>query len=329
MSLLKLEHITCFRGKEKILDDLNFEMQADEFCAIIGESGTGKTTLLRVISGLENEVNGTIQLKGKILLSENEFVAAQNRNIGMVFQQFNLFPHLNVIKNICFGLKKGFDEQRVVDLISLFGLNGLEKRMPSQLSGGQQQRVALARTLVLEPDLLLLDEPFSNLDRDLRISLRFELKKILKQLQIPTIFVLHDFDDALALSDEIAIMDAGKIVQKDIPSALLKQPRHASVLQLFDDYNILDYDDLPEDWKKVVPIKENFKKIGLPYDAISIDNENGDITAIYVDKFYTGKGYDLRIKSGDLKCWMKAKNEPHSTELKLTIDTQKIKYFNG
>jgi ABC-type Fe3+/spermidine/putrescine transport system ATPase subunit len=185
-----------------------------ELLAVLGPSGCGKTTLLRIAGGYERADSGLVRIDGRDVTA----LPPERRNVGMVFQNYALFPHMSVIENVVFGLRmrgigKDHRRQRAMAMLSLVGLEGVEKRKPAELSGGQQQRVALARALVIEPCVLLLDEPLANLDRNVRLRMREELRALQQRLQITTILVTHDQEEALAIADRIAVMEAGRIEQ--------------------------------------------------------------------------------------------------------------------
>lgn len=203
-------------AKEKTLKDFTVNIEKGEVVSILGESGSGKSTVLRLISGLEVPSSGTIKINGRVIIDDKEFIPPEKRGVGMVFQDYALFPHMTVKQNIQFGLKgmnKKEKDNRLDEVLGLINLKGFEKRYPYELSGGQQQRVALARALAPKPSILLLDEPFSNLDADLQIKIRGELKKIIKQASITSIFVTHDKEDSKAIADKIVILKEGKIVR--------------------------------------------------------------------------------------------------------------------
>jgi iron(III) transport system ATP-binding protein len=198
---LKINDLTFAYNKkeEKIIENFNLEVQKGEVVALVGVSGSGKSTVLRLTAGLEIPDSGQIIIAGQPVAGEHKFIVAEKREVGMVFQDYALFPHLSVEKNIAFGidhLSKSKRKTRVKELLKLVNLEGFEKRYPHQLSGGQQQRIALARTLAPGPEILLLDEPFSNLDAELKDKIRKELNEIIKKIGITTILVSHDREDA-------------------------------------------------------------------------------------------------------------------------------------
>ena len=210
------------------VERVSFGLQQGQMGVLIGPSGCGKTTLLRAVAGLEPLSGGAISMNGQVISSQGVHLPAENRRIGMVFQDYALFPHLNVEKNIGFGLShlNAMErDARVQDMLNLVGLGSAARRFPHELSGGQQQRVALARALAPEPLLLLLDEPFSNLDVDLRERLAHELRDILQQAQITALFVTHDQMEAFALGDVIGVMHQGKLEQWDDAYQLYHRPK--------------------------------------------------------------------------------------------------------
>jgi iron(III) transport system ATP-binding protein len=228
---LKLDRISLAYdtpdGLVSVVQSLSLSLEKGGIGCMLGASGCGKTTVLRAIAGFEPLRAGSISLGGVCLSEVGRQLAPERRNVGMMFQDYALFPHLTVEKNIAFGLRK-YDEsrrkQRVDSLLALAGLKGSERRYPHELSGGQQQRVALARALAPEPDLLLLDEPFSNLDVDTRERLAFEVRDILKSTGHTAILVTHNRAEAFAIADRIGIMQQGNIIQWDTPHGLRQHP---------------------------------------------------------------------------------------------------------
>ncbi|MGM0635613.1 MAG: ABC transporter ATP-binding protein [Bacteroidota bacterium] len=222
------------KGKSFAIDNVDFWIQRGDICAVVGESGSGKTTLIRLIAGLEHPDSGSIVINGKEVSSIKKVVVPEKRNVGMVFQEYALFPHLSVIDNVLYGLSKLKNKKdRALEVLELVGLKAYKNRYPHELSGGQQQRVALARALAPKPSLLILDEPFSNLDAMMRNQLRNEVFNIIKKTGVTAIFVTHDTQDALAVADEILILQNGKLVQKDEASQLYNKPQSIYVASLF------------------------------------------------------------------------------------------------
>ncbi|MEJ5257633.1 MAG: ABC transporter ATP-binding protein [Fervidobacterium sp.] len=202
-------------SKDYALKNVNFSVEEGEIICILGESGSGKSTLLRLISGLEIPQQGSIRIAGKTMVDDVTFVPPEKRNVGFVFQDYVLFPHLNVSQNILFGVRekdKSKREEILYRILKMLKIEELRDRYPYQLSGGQQQRVALARALAMDPSMVLLDEPFSNLDATLQESIRREIKDIIKSTGKTCIFVSHDKEDAIELADKIAIIHKGEII---------------------------------------------------------------------------------------------------------------------
>jgi iron(III) transport system ATP-binding protein len=222
------------RGKNYALKNVSFTLKKGDVCAIVGESGSGKTTLVRLIAGLESPDEGSILLEGKEVASVKKLVPPEKRKIGLVFQEYALFPHLTILENILYGISKIKNKKiRATEMVELVGLAGMESRYPHQLSGGQQQRVALARALAPNPSLLILDEPFSNLDAMLRMQLRNQVFDIIKKTGVTALFVTHDTQDALSVADEILILQHGKVIQKDAAANLYLKPNSVYVASLF------------------------------------------------------------------------------------------------
>jgi len=219
-------------GRREVVHDFSLSLEQGHIGCLLGASGCGKTTILRAVAGFEPLRTGSIRLGGIALSQPGYMVEPENRNVGMMFQDYALFPHLTVEKNIAFGLRKhGKAERarRVGELLELVGLEGSEKRYPHELSGGQQQRVALARALAPEPELLLLDEPFSNLDVDMRERLAFEVRDILKKTGHTALLVTHNQAEAFAIADRIGILKDGAMMQWDTPHGLHHHPSNAFV----------------------------------------------------------------------------------------------------
>lgn len=226
MSYLSLRNLSKSYGTQKVLDNLDLDLERGRFLTLLGSSGCGKSTTLRLISGLLRPDSGTIELAGRDITD----VPVHKRNTILVFQSYALFPHMTVFDNVAYGLKrrrvsKDEIERKVNKILSVTRLDGLGGRYPGELSGGQQQRVALARSLVIEPDLLLLDEPLSNLDAKLRNDMRIEIRMLHERLGLTTIFVTHDQQEAFSVSDDIVLLNHGRVEQRGTPETLFKHPR--------------------------------------------------------------------------------------------------------
>ena len=244
MTALSIRDLVKRHGDVAAVDHVDIEVNSGELVVLLGPSGCGKTTTLRCIAGLEEVTGGEITIGDKLVSSDRFSVAPEERSIGMVFQSYALWPHMTVAENLAFGLKlrrvpQGQIEQRVRDVLALVGLTGLEARGAGELSGGQQQRVALARAIVLEPKILLFDEPLSNLDAKMRERMRVELRRLQKRLGITAIYVTHDQQEAMVIADRIILMNQGKIEQAGAPREIYARPRTRFAAEFIGSTNIL------------------------------------------------------------------------------------------
>ncbi len=241
MNPLECKDLTKSYGVTPVLRGVSLTVRPGSIMALLGPSGCGKTTTLRLIAGFEFPDTGKIIIKGRTVADEKTHIPAEDRRVGMVFQEYALFPHLSVGDNIAFGLKASAREKkaRIDEMLNLVGLADLGNRMPHALSGGQQQRVALARALAPQPDILLLDEPFSNLDAALRSQVRADVRAILKAAGITCVFVTHDQHEALSLADEVAVMFDGRVAQVASPHTLYHAPVDRNVAAFVGESNFL------------------------------------------------------------------------------------------
>ena len=241
MALLELKQITAGYDKNMILRDFSLQVERGQFVSLLGSSGCGKTTTLRLIAGFSQPKAGSVIFDGRDITN----VPLHKRNFGFVFQSYALFPHMTVFDNVAFGLKmrktgKEETKRRVLDMLELVDLKGFEKRYPREMSGGQRQRVALARAMVIRPDLMLFDEPLSNLDAKLRVKMRVEIRRIQQELGFTAIYVTHDQEECFAISDQVAIMNQGVIEQMDTPAHIFNAPKTEFIARFVGFENFFD-----------------------------------------------------------------------------------------
>jgi len=275
MSYVRVDQLTKRFGENTVFDAIEFTIEQGEFVTLLGPSGCGKSTLLRSLAGLNSVDGGVITVDG----DDITHLAPQQRGIGMVFQSYALFPNMTVFDNIAFGLKMkkltaGKIAEEVTKVISLVDLQGKEQHYPHQLSGGQSQRVALARALVVRPRILLLDEPLSALDAKIRKRLRQQIRDIQKELNLTTIFVTHDQEEAMIMSDRIFLMNRGEIVQQGTPESIYTHPVNEFVAGFMGHYNLVDAKhakrlfNIDTQWKVAIrPESIYVKEVGRQYGA--------------------------------------------------------------
>ena len=238
--IIRARSVTKSYGLENVLSDFNLDVWNGSIVGILGMSGSGKTTALRLIAGFEKPDSGIIEMRSEIISSEDTYLPPEQRNVGMVFQDYALFPHLNVEKNISFGLN-AFEMKsgRLEEVISMCNLEEYRKKFPQELSGGQQQRVALARALAPKPEVILLDEPFTSLDAHMARDLREEVVMLLKQTETTAIIVTHDQEEALSVCDVVSVLENGKVIQSATPQEIYLNPVSQTVANSVGDPNIL------------------------------------------------------------------------------------------
>ncbi len=278
-----IENVSKQFGSFQAVEQVSLEIETGSLVALLGPSGSGKSTLLRLIAGLEVPDEGRIWLTG----TDATHQSVQERNIGFVFQHYALFKHMTVRENIAFGLdirkqKPYRTKNRVNDLLELVQLSGLGDRYPSQLSGGQRQRVALARALAVEPRVLLLDEPFGALDAKVRKDLRAWLRRLHDEVHVTTVFVTHDQEEAMEVSDEIVVMNKGKIEQCGTPAAIYDHPATSFVMSFIGSVNILASNSDIFQRNSLAP--ENFQTFLRPQDIVITEKEDADSVPAYVNR---------------------------------------------
>lgn len=351
-NIIEIKNINLSYGNNHVLKDINIEIKEKDFFTFLGPSGCGKTTLLRLIAGFEKSQSGEIFISGNEVSSLNPW----ERNVGMVFQNYALWPHMSVFKNISFGLEekkcsKNEINERVKDILQLVDLVELSNRYPYQLSGGQQQRVALARTLVVKPKILLLDEPLSNLDAKLRVQMREELLEMHQKLRITIIFVTHDQEEANSMSDTIAVFDKGIIQQIGKPIDLYNDPKNFFVANFLGTTNIIDgsiYKNNNENYfksnkgliiKNILSSNTNKCKILLRPQNLYLENPNSEISyqefeTKVINKEFLGNIIRYTINLKDHFLILDAVHELDkriynaNEVIKIYLDSKKIKTFD-
>lgn len=307
MNIVNLKNVTKEYNGVKVLDDINLYIRKNEFLTLLGPSGCGKTTTLRIIGGFELPTNGHLIFNDKDITT----IPPYKRQINTVFQKYALFPHMNVYDNIAFGLKikkmgnKEIDH-KVKEMLRLVNLQGFEQRNIDSLSGGQQQRIAIARALVNEPEVLLLDEPLGALDLKLRKEMQRELKEMQQRLGITFIYVTHDQEEALTMSDTIAVMDKGKIQQIGCPIDIYNEPENAFVAKFIGESNIIHgimYEDYlvefsGEKFQCVDKGFNNMEEVDVvirPEDVEILEKEEGKLNGIVESVIFKGVHYEMRV----------------------------------
>ncbi len=329
-NIVQLKNISVAFDDQVILDNLSLDIKDKEFITFLGPSGCGKTTTLRLIAGFLEPDEGDVLFEGKKING----VPAYKRQVNTIFQRYALFPHLNVYENIAFGLRiKKLTEneikQKVEEMLKLVNLTGLEKRHIDTLSGGQQQRVAIARAIANHPKVLLLDEPLAALDLKLRKDMQKELKKIQQQLGITFVFVTHDQEEALTMSDRVVVMDGGKIQQVGTPQDIYNEPQNAFVADFIGESNILDgkmlrdfyvefsgqrFDCLDKGFNE----NENVDVVVRPEDVDIVPVDKGMLTGIVTSVSFLGVHYEIIVDIGGFK-WMIQTTDEHFVDDKVGL----------
>lgn len=350
------ENIIKKYGENIIIPNLDLKIKNGEFFTLLGPSGCGKTTLLRMIMGFNSIEGGTIKFNDTIVNN----VPPSKRNIGMVFQNYAIFPHLTVKENIAFGLenrKVPKDEiaKKVDEIIDIVKISDYKDRLPEALSGGQQQRVALARAIVIHPDVLLMDEPLSNLDAKLRVDMRNAIKEIQNQIGITTVYVTHDQEEAMAVSDRIAVMNGGVIQQIGTPQEIYQRPSNLFVASFIGSTNIMKRHISLNNGKVTLSLSKNYniEMDNLPKDLLNskgkldvtvsirpeefiISNENEGIKATILSSIFLGINthYFVEIKDTNETCEIIQESTINNilkpgTDINLTVKKEKINVFSN
>ncbi|HFD2044746.1 spermidine/putrescine ABC transporter ATP-binding protein [Clostridium perfringens] len=336
-NIIELKGITKSYGKDTILDNLSLNIKKNEFLTLLGPSGCGKTTTLKIIAGFETADSGQVVFENNII---ND-IPPYERQLNTVFQKYALFPHMNVYENIAFGLKlkkmpKDVIDQKVKEMLKLVALEGYENRDIEALSGGQQQRVAIARALVNEPKVLLLDEPLGALDMKLRKGMQIELKRIQQKLGITFIFVTHDQEEALTMSDTIVVMNKGKIQQMGSPEDIYNEPANSFVAKFIGESNIVDgtmLDDFKVEFAGRIfdCVDKGFEKneaievVIRPEDFEMVKYEDGMLKGTVTSVIFKGVHYEIEVKDEN-HTWIlhNTKHAEIGSKIGLSLDPESI-----
>ena len=336
-NIIELKGITKSYGKDTILDNLSLNIKKNEFLTLLGPSGCGKTTTLKIIAGFETADSGQVVFENNII---ND-IPPYERQLNTVFQKYALFPHMNVYENIAFGLKlkkmpKDVIDQKVKEMLKLVALEGYENRDIEALSGGQQQRVAIARALVNEPKVLLLDEPLGALDMKLRKGMQIELKRIQQKLGITFIFVTHDQEEALTMSDTIVVMNKGEIQQMGSPEDIYNEPANSFVAKFIGESNIVDgtmLDDFKVEFAgrifncvdKGYEKNEAIEVVIRPEDFEMVKYEEGMLKGTVTSVIFKGVHYEIEVKDEN-HTWIlhNTKHAEIGSKIGLSLDPESI-----
>ncbi|MDM0597675.1 ABC transporter ATP-binding protein [Clostridium perfringens] len=336
-NIIELKGITKSYGKDTILDNLSLNIKKNEFLTLLGPSGCGKTTTLKIIAGFETADSGQVVFENNII---ND-IPPYERQLNTVFQKYALFPHMNVYENIAFGLKlkkipKDVIDQKVKEMLKLVALEGYENRDIEALSGGQQQRVAIARALVNEPKVLLLDEPLGALDMKLRKGMQIELKRIQQKLGITFIFVTHDQEEALTMSDTIVVMNKGEIQQMGSPEDIYNEPANSFVAKFIGESNIVDgtmLDDFKVEFAGRIfnCVDKGFEKneaievVIRPEDFEMVKYEEGMLKGTVTSVIFKGVHYEIEVKDEN-HTWIlhNTKHAEIGSKIGLSLDPESI-----
>jgi len=290
--------------KTQALKNISFDIKEGELLTILGPSGCGKSTLLRIIAGITTSDSGEVVINGQTFSSDKtgKVISPEKRNIGFVFQNYSLWPHKSIFDNIAYPLKlrktsKKIIREKVYEMLKMVKLRGNEKRFPYQLSGGEQQRVAFARALIANPSLLLLDEPLSNLDAKLREQMQYEIKKIQKTLNITTIHVTHDQSEALSMSDRIAVMNSGNLIQLDTPYNVYSNPANEFVASFIGKTNFIHSDENLFS-EKISEFKKGTERLSISVrpEDLFLSPDNGDESGRIISEKYKGESIEYIVE---------------------------------
>lgn len=340
-SLIRLHNISKSFGSTLVLDELELEVRENEFLTLLGPSGCGKTTTLRIIGGFENPDQGQVIFDGRDITR----IPANQRNLNTVFQKYALFQHMTIEENIAFGMKirrksKAYIQDKIRYALKLVNLEGYEKRKPASLSGGQQQRIAIARAIVNEPKVLLLDEPLGALDLKLRQDMQYELMRLKEELGITFIYVTHDQEEALTMSDTVVVMNQGYIQQMGTPEDIYNEPENAFVADFIGDSNIIDGIMIEDRLVEILGYRFECVDVGFgtnrpvdvvirPEDVILKEEGEGIIDGVVTSLIFKGVHYEMDVQAGGYE-WLVHSTfcYPEGTRVSISVIPFNIQIMN-
>ncbi len=312
--MLQTEGLSKCYGHQNVLTNFNLNIESGEIISVVGSSGSGKTTLLRLISGLEMPDNGQITLKNEIVNSSNIFIRPEDRDCSLVFQDYALFPNMSMRQNIYFGKNSINNKEKIEELIEITEIKSIMEKFPHQCSGGEQQRVALVRSLAINPSLVLMDEPLSNLDQSLKANMALVIRKLLKKFKITAIIVTHDITDAMEMSDRIVVIDKGEVMQDGLPNELYNNPQSKNIALLFGETNFIPLEMFPKSKNKFFDAETKKDWVSIRPNQFSLYDE--DLAT--GKKVFVGKIVSIR----EVASYHKIKLECKDLSLKVSLSSQ-------
>ena len=302
--MLTIQGLNKSYGEQNVLNDIHLNVETGEIISVVGSSGSGKTTLLRLVSGLEIPESGEIILNDKIVNNQNVFVAPEKRNCSLVFQDYALFPNMSMYENIYFGKDSSTNIDRVKQLIDITDIKKIMEKFPHECSGGEQQRVALVRSLAINPKIILMDEPLSNLDYDLKENLGTVIRKIIKKFNTTAIIVTHDINDAMKISDRIVVLDDGSIVQIGLPNELYNNPKSKKVALLFGETNFIPLSMMPDEKNYFIDSETKQSFISVRPNQFKIFNKN----SLGSENVFSGEIQSIKEVASKIQIELKCEN---------------------
>ena len=316
--MLQIQGVSKSYGMQNVLRNFSLDIESGEIISVVGSSGSGKTTLLRLISGLEIPDDGQITLKNKIVSSNNNFVRPEDRDCSLVFQDYALFPNMSMRQNIYFGKNRENNKEKIEQLIEITDIENILEKFPHQCSGGEQQRVALVRSLAIDPSLVLMDEPLSNLDQSLKANLTLITRNLLKKFKITAIIVTHDIMDAMKISDRIIVIDNGIILQDGSPKEIYESPISKLVARYFGETNFIPLELFPESNHHIVYSNDKKPLIHVRPNQFQLFSQKKSKGKLIIE----GKIKSLKNIASDLHIFLECKDVQPDIHLILSVEKE-------